>query len=306
MANEVIYSSLGDARVAAILHSTFLELYQGPAALGQHPALQNIGRLNGRGSDVIKVPAFQLKGYNPMTALGSETGATANTALTDTSYSVTVAPYTLARTVGDMARVTAPAGWDEYQLLALDMYYSWQAALLSAVAGVVDGFTAVKGTSGAVMTYETWLDAHAALDAVEAPSERIALLRPIQWAQLQKDIALNTGGAVQVSQQAQEIIQRKGPGYKGNIDGTDVYTSNLVTDNATDFLGGLWAQNGVLWGDAVPPVDSELGDVLIGGVVKVRKQGVADTITTKMIGSAYFGVSMGTDGRGVVIRSRNS
>lgn len=302
MSNEVTISSLSDQLVAAAVSSYFIETFQGSQSLPQHPALAYAGGINGANSDVIQVVAESLNGYNRMAAFGSETATISNTALTDTNYQLTVAPYGLLRSVGDGARIVQRRG-DPLQRLALDMYFSLVETLIYLVANITDGYTAVQGTSGADMTLETLLDAHTTLDEARAPAERLAIMHPHQFGQIRKDALLSIGGAMQWVPASPDMINRMGQGFQGMLGSTALYTSDHVPSSGGNYLGGLIARDAVLWGDGVPPIDPELGDVLIGGRVKIRKYGVPDTILTKTLGSAFLGARMGVDGRGVTLRS---
>jgi hypothetical protein len=106
MADEIIYSGIGDLSLAAALSAEYILLAADRNALPNHPALQYVGDISvGAHSAVIKVPHIGLMGYNLLASTGDGTSV-ANTALTDGSTSVTVGRYSKAYEASDLAKMT--------------------------------------------------------------------------------------------------------------------------------------------------------------------------------------------------------
>mgnify|MGYP000084185853 FL=1 len=301
MANEITLSSLSDQRIAAGVSARVIELFAARQSLPMHVALRYAGSIVGTLSDVIKTPGVARNGYDRMSALGSETGSTSNTAQTDSSYELTVATYFLQRTLGDMARTTGTT--DPIIALGDDLFASYLNTLVYVVSQLTDNFTAVKGASGAPATMEDWLNAHTALDVAGAPPDRLAILHPQQWGDLRVDGLLNAGGAWQFSPVAENMIAAMGQGAQGTIGRTLVYTTDFVPSSGGNYLGAIMGADSIIWGDGVPPVDSDIGDILIGGKVKVRKVAVDQSILTRLIGTTQLGARLGIDARGCTFRS---
>ena len=114
---------------------------------------------------------------------------------------------------------------------------------------------------------------------------------------------LNAGGAWQFSPIAENMISAMGQGAQGTIGRTLVYTTDFVPSSGGNYLGAIMGADSIIWGDGVPPVDADIGDILIGGKVKVRKVAVDQSIQTRLIGTAQLGARLGIDARGCTFRS---
>lgn len=302
MANEIVFSGLGDLTTAARLSAEILLLLADRTALPAHPAVKYVGSVSGSGSNVIQVPHVGLMGYDLMSATNEGTAVT-NTALTDASTSITVARYSKVYQPGDTARMVDATGVINIDFFAMDAVVSRAATLLSLAADVVDGFTATQGTSGADATFANFLDCITTLETASAQGRLISLLHSVQWGDIRKDVASSAGGAVVFNQGAQAMIDAmKGLGYQGMFCGVDVYTSNrVVTANtAADRAGGMWAPGGLLWADGIVPFDGDPNAVQIdGGRVLFERARSATAGLTGYVSHAYLGVAKGIDLAGV-------
>lgn len=124
MADEIIYSGIGDLALAAALSAEYILLAADRNALPNHPALQYVGDISvGAHSAVIKVPHIGLMGYNLLASTG-DGSSVSNTALTDGATSVTVGRYSKAYEASDLAKMTAGAGGLSAQVFAMDAMVS--------------------------------------------------------------------------------------------------------------------------------------------------------------------------------------
>ncbi|HJN72355.1 MAG TPA: hypothetical protein QGF58_00360, partial [Myxococcota bacterium] len=109
-----------------------------------HPALFHATG-SARSSNVVRVPHIGLGGYDLLTATtpGSEH---ANTALTDGSTDVTIAPRAKVYSIDDLAGFISDGKLDALAF-AQDAAVSVAQTLISLIANVADDFTATAGTT---------------------------------------------------------------------------------------------------------------------------------------------------------------
>lgn len=304
MANEILYSGLGDQRLAEVLNAEALLLLADRNWLGNHPALLNVGSVNTRGSLVIKTPAVGLMGYNALNASGSEAASEANTALTDASYTVTVARQSLTREWSGSAMITDP-GILSPAVFAADAMGAYNARFTDMIAALPAGFSTSVGTSGVNMSLADFLAAKATLLAANADdgTPLLAMLHSVQYSDLIAELAQTSGGAVQFLQATADLVQARGAGYKGSFLGCDVFVSNRVpTANAgADRAGGMWTRGAVLWADGAVTVDDPTQQMSLGGKVLFERVRSGRTDLTAYVSHAYIGVAEGIDARGVGI-----
>lgn len=305
MANEVLYSGLGDLRLAKILNNEIQLLLADRASLRNHPSIFNAGNIAGRGSSVLSVPQAGLDGYDLMTAVGSETTAASNVALTDGSADITIARYALRREISDLANMTDSVGLN-VERLAADMVGGYEMAVTNAICDTIDGFTATAGTSGSDMDVDDFFDALFALEQASVPTPFVAVLHPVQLTDLQNSIRAEASNAIAFSPATVEMLAAKGQGFAGSFMGVDIYKSSKVpTANAgADRAGAMMGYGAVGMAEgSVRPI-AALGGALqfpAGTVIAVEYERDSSKALTAITGNAYFGVSILQDGMGVSI-----
>lgn len=303
MANEITFSALSDATIAAALHQEILLKLGDRASLLGHPAIAYIGSVNGSGSNVRKAPLWG-GGLDQMAAVADGSSAS-NTAITNGSVSVTVARQALMRSATDLAAMTwayaSPAALVEQ--LAADMVTSAQLRFTSLVTDVTDGFTATVGASGVDFSVTNWFSAQAALTQASAPGPFVAVLHPVQLTDLQASLRAETG-PMQFVPASAEMLRIKGQGYAGSFNGVDIFVSSTVpTANAgADRAGALMSYGAVAYADGMPaPIIGAGGVVISSGPIVVELQRDAAGAATKVVGNYYIGVAKAQDGMGVSI-----
>lgn len=304
MSDEIIYSGLGDLRTASVLAGArYALLVADRNTLLFHPALVAgyLGSIKGQPSNVVKGPMVGLFGYDEMAAAGSEIASASNTAFTDGSFSATVVRQTLARSRGDLARLTDVQGLLAPEMLALDALGAANMRFVSMVASVTDDFTAYVGTSGSDLTVAQFLAAKIALQSAHAAGDPMAILHSVQWGDLQT-AALSLGGALQWQEATVEMIQRFGLGYVGKVLGVDTFASSKVptANSGADRAGGMFCATGVAWADGTPDVEDPVNQMIVGNVLFERDR-VPRQAETAFVGHAYYGVSKGQEAAGVSI-----
>lgn len=302
MADEIVYTGIGDLTTAEALTNAYILLAAERNALQNHPALMYVGDIGvGARSSTLKIPHVGLMGYNLLSSTG-DGSAVANTPLTDGSSTVAVARYSKAYEASDLARMTA-GGLVNIDMMAMDAVLSGALTLSNLVANLVDNFSTVVGTTTVDATAANFLDAITANEIAHTPGPLMAVLHPVQWGDVRKDLALNSGGAVQFMAATQELVAYRGTGFVGSLAGVDVITSTFVpTANAgADRAGGMFGRGALLWADGTIPTEGDPNQVVIAGKVLFERVRAGRSGLTAYVSHRYLGVVEGIDGFGVSI-----
>jgi len=307
MANEVTNAGLiPDLRLARILNNEIQLLLADRFSLRTHPAIFNAGNIAGRGSSVISIPQAGLEGYDLMTAVGSETTAASNVALTDASADITIARYALRREISDLANMTDSVGLTA-ERLAADMVGGYEMAVTNAICDTIDGFTATAGTTGVDLSVDDFFSALFTLEQASVRTPYVSVLHPVQVTDLQNSIRAE-GGALQYIAATQEMLAAKGQGFAGSFLGVDIFKSSKVpTANAgADRAGAMMGYGAVGMAEgSVRPISALSGALQFpaGTVIAVEYERSSATALTAITGHAYFGVALLQDAMGVSIVS---
>ena len=265
--NAVTYAGIADARQAAAVDSQFLLLAAAREQLPQHPVIQAGYKLVGfaDATNVFQVPVIGLDGYDRLQAVANGVEIE-NTALSTSSFTVTVGRFGKAYGAEDLARATDAQGILNAPRFALDAIASRARTQAYLLHNVVDDFTAQGGTAGAVLTVPLYQAAVYALDAVFAGGPKLAMLALKQWYDLQAYMTANAGGAIQYSQSATAIIEATGGGSKGNLLGADVWVGlQAPTKNSgVDVAGAIMVPGAVAMAEAMYQDDQDADQLLIG------------------------------------------
>jgi hypothetical protein len=301
MANEITYAGAGgDLRAAEILNQNLWDLLFDRTDLRQ--ICLKVADLGGSGSAVSKTS--QVNFGTAMSAVNAdEVTPSGNSALPDSSLSITIAQSLIAYELSDLMQVTGGPGnlgMEQLSRAVADSYIR-RFTELACTAGA--GFTNTVGTTTVDLTMD---DIYAAIFQLEGAVNNppfSAVLFPTQWTDLQESLR-SEGGAVQFMPATAEALQIHGQGYKGRFLGIDFYTSDLVpTANAgADSAGFMMAQGGIAYAEA-----SARG--IMPGAVMAPAQSpiyaefdrVADPGLSRIVAHAFLGVSVGEDDRGVAI-----
>lgn len=302
MADEIVFTGIGDLTTAEALTNAYILLAAERNALQNHPALMYVGDIGvGARSSTLKIPHVGLMGYNLLSSTG-DGSAVANTALTDGSSTVAVARYSKSYEASDLARMTA-GGLVNIDMMAMDAVLSGALTLSSLIANLVDNFATTTGTTTVDATASNFLDAITALEIAHAPGPLMAVLHPVQWGDIRKDLALNTGGAIQFMAATQELVAYRGTGFVGSLAGVDVITSTFVplANAGQDRAGGMFGRGALLWADGTIPTEGDPNQVVIAGKVLFERVRAGKSGLTAYVSHRYLGVVEGIDGFGVSI-----
>lgn len=300
MANEILYSGLGDARAAEAISGEFIKLFAGPTSLPSHPAIRYCGSVNGSGSLVKTVAHYGFGGYDQFSSTAEGTAAS-NVALTTGASSITVARLALQREVGSLARLTDPHGVLTSQALAADSFASYGRTVIDLVANVTDGYTATQ-TSTSIMTLEDFFAAKSKLAQANAPGPYLAILHPKQWGELEAEIAGSAGGSVAYDPATPALIAANGPGMVGTLGGVTVFTTTSVPSSGGDYKGAMLASDAVVWADGQPEVQDANNQLAVGDKVLYTRI-LQNKGSALELAECYLGVALGVDARGVTMIS---
>ena len=296
MADEIVYSGIGDLTTTEVISGEFLKLRSSTEALPNHPALQYVGSINGRGSNTIKVPHVGLMGgYNPL-APSADGAAVANTALVDSSSTVAVTRQSLRREFSDLAAMVRPdlVNPSEFALDALDAY---SARLTDLICDVIDGFVATAGSSGSDLTLVDVLSAIGTAKGLYAVGPWMGVLHTQQWADFIADAGVTSAGTLQWQPATAEMMQLRTAAFQGSYLGVDWFVSSrVVTANAgADRAGAVFARGAVLWADGSPAVRDPANQILVGGSVLFERERTSANGLDAYTSHAYMGVAKGVE-----------
>lgn len=301
MANEILYAGVADLRTAEILSGEYLRLLAARESLPQHPALVYAGDAAGSGSVVVKVPHLGLDGYD-LPASVADGAAIANTALSDGSTAVTVARYSKAYEISDLARLS-DRGLLSPQAFAQDAVVSSAALLVSLVAPLMSGFSNSVGSTGVNLAIADFFAAIGQLEVSNVPGPYLAVLHPQQVSDLRAAIAASSAGAIQWLPESAEQIRLLGNGFRGTFGGVQIFSTTYVPTVAggADRGGGMFGKGAVLWADASIPASNSSEELIIGGKVLFERERDAKSGLTQYVTHRYVGVAEGIDAAGVQI-----
>ena len=304
MADEILYSTIGDLALSEQLSGLVVQLLADRNALPNHPALMRLPSINGIGSTTQKISEIGLMGYDKLASV-AESAVAANTALTDGSVTVAVSRYSKAYEASDLARLVDSQGIVNAPMMALDAVISASVTLRDIIANLVGNFSNTVGSTGVDATFVNFLDATTQLEVSNVEGPYLAILHPVQFADIRKDMVTTTGGAIQYNAGSQALLDgmKGSAGYRGLLAGVDVYTTTDVPDvnGGADFGGGMFGRGALAYATGIVPADPDLPQVNVGEFTLFEKDRTARSALTAYVSHAYLGASEVIDTAGVSI-----
>ena len=295
MANEIVASNIGDLIAGEVMAAEFLMLLADrDGTVLTHPALFHATG-SARSSNVVRVPHIGLGGYDLLAATtpGSEV---ANTALTDGSTDVTIAPRAKVYSIDDLAGFISDGKLDALAF-AQDAAISVAQTLISLIANVADDFTATAGTTTVNATWNDVVDAKTTLGVAKATGPMLGIVHPRQWGDLEID-ALSMG--VLPAQVMAGVINQGLDAFKGQWLGIDFFVSSAVptANAAADRAGGIFTRGGIAWADVDIPAEADPNIVNLGRA-RFERDRKGTFLETSYVTSFHAGVAQAIDGAGV-------
>ncbi len=304
MANEVTYASLADMRLAAVLNQEIQLKLADRFSLWGHPSIVYVGSASGSGSSTIKTSIVSLDGVDRMAAV-ADGSSVSNTALPNTSASITIARQALQRSVTDLASITDSQGVGLNRLVE-DMVGAASMRFQEMIANITDDFSSVVGTTTVDLTVDDFFSAQFTLMNASNSGVPICLLHPVQVTDFINSLR-GESGAMAMKQDAQAMLAFKNAGYQGNFNGIDIFASSLVpTANAgADSAGGMWVPGAIGYADGTPAAIVASGGLVVpaGTKLYVEFERDASGAVTKIVGNYFCGVGELQDGMGVGLTS---
>jgi hypothetical protein len=305
MANEVYFSGLsGNARLAAILNQAVVTKLTDTASLVNHPSILQLRSMNGSGSTVVQVPVVSW-GADAMAAV-AENASVSNTALTTTNVNVTIARQALRRQVSDLAQLTATGIPLDVTIdnLAVDMVTSYTKRVTAMLCALSSGFSASIGSTGVDLTVSNFYAAIFGLQLNSADGMFTAIMHPQQISDLISSLRSETGPG-QYLATSQDQVQAKGPGFRGNLFGVDIFASAQVptANSGADRLGMMIAPGAIAVATATAAPIIGATTVFANSPIVVESERDASNGSTIIVGSAFVGVAEIDDLKGIGILS---
>ena len=303
MANEVYYSGLtSSARVSAVLSQTIaIKLYD-TASLVNHPSILKINAAPG--STAVQVPVISW-GADGMAAV-AENASVSNTSLASTAATITLARQALRRQISDLAQATAQGVPLDVTVdnIAADMVAAYNKRATTMLTALASGFSNSVGSTGVDLSVTAFYNAIFSLQLTANSGQFVAVLHNQQINDLMSSLRSETGPGQWLAA-TQEMLVAKGPGFKGELFGVDIFGSNTVaTANAgADYLGMMFAPQAI--GMATASVSPVIGATTTQPVspVTVEFERDASNGSTIIVGSVLAGVAEIDDAKGVGILS---
>ena len=301
MANEILYAGLADQRTAEVLSGDFLQLLAARDALPRHPALMEAPDAAGNGSTVLKIPHLGISGYDLGTAM-ADGASVANTALTDASTTITIARYSKAYEMSDLARLT-DQGLLNAEAFAADAAVIYNQQIVNLVANLMGGFSQSVGVSGSDLTVAQFLAAISTLEVGNVAGPYLSVLHPQQVADLKAALAAATGGAIQWLPATAAQIEQIGTGVRASFAGADIFsTTRVPSANAgADRAGGIFGRGAIAWGYSSINASGSADELVIGGRILFERDRTARAGLTAYVSHYYLGASEAIDLAGCAI-----
>jgi hypothetical protein len=249
----------------------------------------------------MKVSHAGLMGYDLLVSTTDGT-STANTALTDGSTTITVAPFVKVYERSDMM-ASIRSDLLAQDRFAMDALVSASATKLSVFANLVDNFSTTVTNSGVNATFANYLELIALLEIAKVQGPYLGIFHPRQWADIRADVAAASGGAIQFNAGSQAVIDRmKGLGYQGMFAGADVWTtSHVPTANAgADRAGGMFGAGAILHADMTVSTEGNSDAIALDdGRIIFERDRTARSQLSAWVTTMYFGAAEGIDAAGV-------
>ena len=303
MANEITYTGSGaNLRAAEVFNRLIWETLRDRTSL--RSTLVKLGDLGGSGSDTLVTPTVAFD--DAMGAANvNETAAVDNTTLGNGAISLSVAQQIISYELSDKMMITGSAGNLSLELLATKLADAYEMRLTDQVAALFASISSIVGTTGVDFDVDDWYDAMFTLEQAVVPGPWSAVLYTVQYTDLQSSLR-GEGGAVQFMPATADQLQMKGPGYKGNLLGVDVWASDSVTTGGPDSHGAMYGLGAFALAEASPRQampGAISASVPAGSPVYAEFVRTGDPGLSAIVGHAFNAVGLAEDARAVEIRT---
>lgn len=300
MANESYYSTSGDVRLTATLAREYQLILADRFSLFGHPAIYYAGSAAATGSTAIKVPLVGLNGYDRMSAIAEAASGT-NTAVTDSSVTITIARQYIQRQISDLNEAV-DTGIINVGALIADGLGAYVMRWMEMYCSLLGGFTSTVGTSGVNMDVDDYFSAAFTLIQASVRKPWLCTLYPVQLTDFLNALRAE-GGAIQMRTETQDLFDLQGSGMVGSFLGADIVPSSLVTtaNAGADSAGAMHGYGAIGYADGLPRAIRGAGEVIFPAGTKLYTELERDAsgALTKVVHNAMMGWQEMQDSMGV-------
>jgi hypothetical protein len=284
-------SGLSGLLATEVLSGIWIQSLADRTALPAHPAIIRIPAPPG--SEVVRVPDVGMFGYDLLGQVSPDETADPNlTAHDEDAVDITLYRYSKYYDVSDLAALRDASDVIRAETFAMDALISAGATLRDIVANLVGNFVSTTGTSGADMTFEDYLDAITNLQIAKVQGPYLSILAPVQVGDLRKDLALNSGGAIQYNAAPQRMLDgAKSMGLQGDLAGGSIFMTDSVATSGGNRLGGMFGRGAIGYCLAAPVADPDFPQIVLGSEVLFEKSRDAVTSVTQYVSHMNVGAS---------------
>lgn len=295
-----------DARMAAVLDEEMRINLTDMADIRSLPgAVLNLGSVNNSGSDTHQIRFINLGGADPFVADATEVFQVVGTNLTDTSVPIAVVRQTLGREISDLAIMTGFANDLDPARLARDLPLSYARRFQDLIAALLAAFTTTAGATTVDFSVDDFYDATYALEQADNNGPYYGMMHGVQFSHFRESLRAE-GGALQFLAPTGAMLALKNQGYQGSFLNVDTFKSARVTNDGTDYFGGMWASGAMAYKTAQRDARSFIGSSAVAvqqGEIVVEIAHVAGGGKVNVFGDAYVGVATLEQGRACLLQS---
>jgi hypothetical protein len=302
MANEISWANLEtDAGLAHYLSGELHATLYDPTDL-RSTAVRQLFQ-TGMGSESSKTTKYS-RGQTFAAASSEISGGASNAATTTGNFVLNPTRRVMQWEITELWQLVAPAGSLDLDLLVGLIVEATGLTFTDLLCTLFASLSVTAGSTTEQMSVDYMWDAQWTLNTARARPPFHMVLSPHGFNKWQSSL-LNAGGVLQFLAATEEMIQAKGPGYKGQYGSVFVWDADSVTldGGSTYRRSAMYDQSCFKFTEA--PVPAPLArnvSVIVNGLVRVLLEHNGADGYTMVYGDYYPSVVETEDSRGVQIR----
>jgi hypothetical protein len=307
VANEITYTAVANERVAAVLHQQLWSLSYDATDLRQKGIVTKVPH-PADGSSVLKVPVID-RAY--VFAAPGEQTASANTAISDATFSLTAARYDLKFNPSQLAHITSPSGGLLVDLLVELIDGAVGQTFTDLIVALFASFSKTAGGGADVdMRVDDFLDGIYSLHVYNAQTYPDggfkSVLKHHSFNELISSLRSETG-SFSLREDVRNVMGAGSPGFKGRLAGVDIISCDSCTEASSKTQNGMFGPLAMAYSETpvskvVPFVDRKF-KVTQGGACFVTTAYNEGTGGWNVRGNYWPAVSEAEDDNAVLIES---
>jgi hypothetical protein len=304
MANEFSWANFEtDAGLAHYVSGEVHEILYDPTDL-RSTARREIFK-TGMGSETSKTTKY-TRGQVFAAASSEISGGASNSATTTSNFQLNPTRRVMQWQITELWELVAPAGVLDLDLLVGLIIEGTGLTFTDLLCTLFASLSVTAGSTTEQMSPDYMWDAQFLLNTARARPPFHMCLSPHGFNQFQLGL-LNAGGVLQFLPATAEMIQAKGPGYKGQYGQVMVWDADSVTldGGSTYRRSAMYDEQCFKFTEApvpMPQTASARSNVLVSGLVRVLMEHSGANAIETVYGDYYPSVVEVEDSRGVLIR----